>query len=451
MNKYDLTTGKVWKRLLEFFFPIAVGTWFQQLYNTVDGIIVGKYVGTQALAAVGGSAGTLSNILINIMVSLTSGAAVIISHYYGAKKYKEVKQAVGTAMLFCLILGAILTGVFILLTPQMLQLMRTPGETLKDSTTYMSIYFAGTVFILLLNMESSVLRACGDSKRPLIYMIISCVTNIVLDYVFVRFFHWDVMGVAVATVISQFVNMTLLTVRMLKTAAPYRLELPEVKLDRQHLGKMLHIGIPSALQSCMYGISNTIIQVAINTLGTVIVASWAMTGKVDGFYWATCNAVSAAITTFVGQNYGAEKYARIKECVKTSFLMFVSFTILFSALVVFLAGPMFAIFTDDPAVVETSSTLINYFVPFYFSWTTIEILSSTLKGTGDAINPVIILLFGICVFRIVWVFTLFQKYHTLFCISMAYPASWIVTSLIFIVYYAIRKKQDKLYPNSSRI
>ena len=448
MDKYDLTTGSVWKKLVSFFLPIAVGTWFQQLYNTVDGIIVGKFVGTQALAAVGGSASTIVNVLINILVSLTSGAAVIISHYYGAKEPEKVKQGTGAGMTFCVLLGAVLTFVLIWITPDILRWMQTPAETMSDSVTYMKIYFSATIFILILNMESSVLRACGDSKRPLYYMVISCLVNIVLDYVFVKYFRWDVMGVAIATVISQIVNMILLTVRMIKTTEPYRLDMKEMKLAPQHLKSMLHIGVPSALQSCMYGISNTMVQVAINTLGTVIVASWSVSGKLDGFYWATCNAVNAAITTFVGQNYGAKRYDRIQESIKTSFKMFVTFTIAFSCLILLFSRNIFGLFSNDPEVIQTSSTLVWYFVPFYFSWTTIEILTAVLKGVGDAVNPVIILAVGICAFRIVWIFTLFKMYPTLFCISMCYPASWILTSVILIIYCAVRRKKGKLYSAS---
>ena len=300
LDRKDLTQGVVWKKLLIFFLPIAAGTCIQQLYNAVDGLIVGRFVGTIALAAVGGSAAQIINLLIGFFVATTAGASVVIAQVYGAGRDEDVRLAAGNALAVFALLGLVLMAFGLVATPAMLCLLHTPEDTMEASILYLRIYFLGVPFVLFLNMESNMLRSVGDSFSPFLYMVAGCVSNIVLDTVFVLLFHWGVAGVAIATVLAQVLNMGLLTWKLLRTKESYRLSFRDMKLRGVYLRNMMRLGVPSGLQSSMYAVSNMIIQVGVNSLGTIVVASWAMTGKTDGIFWAVSNALGAAITSFIG-------------------------------------------------------------------------------------------------------------------------------------------------------
>ena len=435
LDRKDLTQGVVWKKLLVFFLPIAAGTCIQQLYNAVDGLIVGRYVGTIALAAVGGSSAQIINLLIGFFVATTAGASVVIAQVYGAGRDEDVRLAAGNALAVFALLGLVLMAFGLIATPAMLRLLRTPEDTMEASILYLRIYFLGVPFVLALNMESNMLRSVGDSFSPFLYMVAGCVSNIVLDAVFVLVFHWGVAGVAIATVLAQVLNMALLTWKLLRTKESYRLSLTELKLRGVYLRNMLRLGIPSGLQSSMYAVSNMIIQVGVNSLGTVVVASWAMSGKTDGIFWAVSNALGAAITSFIGQNLGAGRRDRVKLCVKQGLILSFSITVTLSTLILLLGRPMLHILTEDQAVIDTTFQIMTYFVPYYFTWTLIEVLSAVLRGAGDAVRPVVIIGLGICLLRIVWVTTLFQWFHTLMVLSLCYVVSWVVTSIAMTVYY----------------
>ena len=435
LDRKDLTQGVVWKKLLVFFLPIAAGTCIQQLYNAVDGLIVGRFVGTIALAAVGGSAAQIINLLIGFFVATTAGASVVIAQVYGAGRDEDVRLAAGNALAVFALLGLVLMAFGLVATPAMLRLLHTPEDTMEASILYLRIYFLGVPFVLVLNMESNMLRSVGDSFSPFLYMVAGCVSNIVLDAVFVLVFHWGVAGVAIATVLAQVLNMALLTWKLLRTKESYRLSLTELKLKGVYLRNMLRLGIPSGLQSSMYAVSNMIIQVGVNSLGTIVVASWAMTGKTDGIFWAVSNALGAAITSFIGQNLGAGRQDRVKLCVKQGLILAFSVTVSLSALIMLLGRPLLHILTEDQAVIDTTYQIMTYFVPFYFTWTLIEVLSAVLRGAGDAVRPVVIIGLGICLLRILWILTLFQWFHTLLVLSLCYVVSWVVTSTAMTIYY----------------
>ena len=435
ISNTDLTSGPIAKRLVLFFLPILAGTWFQQLYNAVDAVIVGRFVGHEALAAVGGSVATILNLFIGFFVALSTGAAVVISHFYGSNDgERELAKATGTAMMFSLIVGVFFSVVCFLLAPSFLVWMQTPQDTLADAALYLRICFAAMAVVLLLNTESAILRAVGDSRRPFIFMLISCLLNIGLDYLFVVKFGLGVAGVAYATVISQCVNFILLTVTIMTVKEPYRLELKHLRIDREIFRRMMRIGLPSGLEASMYNVSNIIMQTAVNSLGTIVVASWSLSGKLDGFYWATAQAANAAVVTFVGQNYGAKRIDRIHESVKVSLKLFMWITVAMSAIIILAAPYALKLFTEEEAVRSTTYTIILYFVPFYFVWTSIEVLSGTLRGCGDT-KPVLITGVGICAFRILWVLTAFAIWPTLFCISISYVISWSLTLIAMIIYY----------------
>ena len=434
-EKTNLTEGTVWKKLLIFFLPIAAGTIIQQLYNAVDGLIVGRFVGTSALAAVGGSSAQIINVLVGFFVAMTAGASVIIGQIYGAGRMQDLNKAIGTSITVMGLVGLGLTAVGLVASDGMLRLLNTPEETIEGAALYLRIYFLGVPFLMVLNMESSILRALGDSFHPFLYMVVGCVLNIILDTVFVIVFGWGVAGVAIATVAAQIVNTALLTWRLTRSGQEYRLSLKDMGIQAVYLTNMLRLGIPAGLQSLMYSISNMIIQVAVNSLGTVVVASWAMSGKTDGFYWAISNAIGAAITSFIAQNYGAGRHDRVKQCVKQGLILHFTATVIASAVLMLVAVPALRLLTPDEAVVETTYQVMSYFVPYYFTWVLVEVLSAVLRGAGDAVYPVAIIGIGICLFRVVWIATVFAHFGTLFSLCLSYTASWTITSVVLVIYY----------------
>ena len=431
----NLTEGGVWQKLLVFFLPIAAGTIIQQLYNAVDGLIVGRFVGTNALAAVGGSSAQIINVLVGFFVAMTAGSSVIIGQIYGAGRKEDLNRAIGNAVTVMGLFGLVLMALGFAVSPGLLRLLNTPEETMEDAVLYLRIYFLGVPFLMVLNMESGILRAVGDSFHPFLFMIAGCVLNIVLDMVFVIVFGWGVAGVAVATVTAQAVNTGLLTRQLTRRGQEYRLTVRELGVKGVYLANMLRLGIPAGLQSSMYSVSNMVIQVAVNSLGTVVVASWAMSGKTDGFFWAISNAMGAAITGFIAQNYGAGRTDRVRQCVRQGLIMHFVITVVVSAGLMLSAVPVLRLLTPDEAVVETTYTVMSYFVPFYFTWVLVEVLSAVLRGAGDAFFPVLIIGIGICLFRVIWIVTVFAYFGSLLSLCLSYTASWTITSIALVIYY----------------
>ncbi len=434
-EKTNLTEGSVWKKLLAFFLPIAAGTIIQQLYNAVDGLIVGRFVGTGALAAVGGSSAQIINVLVGFFVAMTAGASVVIGQIYGAGRREDLNRAIGNAVTVMGLFGIALMILGFIASPALLRLLNTPEETMEGAVLYLRIYFLGVPCLMVLNMESSILRAVGDSFHPFLFMVAGCVLNIVMDAVFVVVFGWGIAGVAVATVAAQVVNTALLTRQLNRKGQEYRLTIRELGVKGVYLANMLRLGVPAGLQSSMYSVSNMIIQVGVNSLGTVVVASWAMSGKTDGFYWAISNAMGAAITSFIAQNYGAGRTDRVRQCVKQGLIMHLAITLAVSAALMLTAIPALRLLTPDEAVVETTYRIMAYFVPFYFTWVLVEVLSAVLRGAGDAVYPVVIIGIGVCLFRVIWILTVFRYFGTLLSLCLSYTVSWTITSIALVIYY----------------
>ena len=434
-ERNDLTTGSVWKKLLLYFVPIAAGTIIQQLYNAVDGLIVGRFVGTGALAAVGGSSAQIINVLVGFFVAMTAGASVVIGQIFGAGRKEELNQAVGNAVAALTLLGVLLGLFGFAAAPWLLQVLQTPAETIGGAALYLRIYFLGVPFVMILNMESSILRALGNSFHPFLFMMAGCLLNILLDLVFVLLCGWGIAGVAAATVAAQVLNAALLTARLMRGEKACRLQLRNLRLKGVYLVNMMRLGVPSGLQSSMYSVSNMIIQVAVNSLGTLVVASWAMSGKTDGLYWAVSNAMGAAITGFIAQNRGAGRMDRVRQCVRQGMIMAFAVTAGISAFLMLFGIPMLRILTPDEAVVQTTYEIMTYFVPFYVTWVPVEVLSAVLRGAGDAVYPVVIIGIGICLFRVIWILTVFARFGTLFSLCVSYVISWVITGIALAVYY----------------
>ena len=434
-QNYDLTTGSIGKKLVLFFLPIAVGTLFQQLYNTADAMVVGKFVGTEALAAVGGSAAMIIALFIGFFVALTGGTSAVIAQLSGAREEENVSRAVHSAFTFSLLAGVFLTAAGIPMTPAMLRWMNTPADTMADSVLYLQIYFGGSVFMLLFNMGSSILQAVGDSRHPLYYLIICCFCNIVLDLVFVVGLDMGIAGAACATVLSQMLSAVLIVHRFCKMDTACKLHLTRLGMDRHLTGRMLRIGIPCGLQASMYNISNLIIQIGINSLMTVAVAAWSASSKVDGIYSSISTALGVAVMGFVGQNYGAGRRDRVRETFRVSLKIFLPVTLALGGAVMLFGKFGLTLFLDDPAVIACTQEILMYFVPFYVLWTFIEIVSGSLRGIGDAVMPLVITGVGICVLRLIWVWTVFPHFHTIGGLSACYPVSWTLTAAALTFHY----------------
>ncbi len=436
-----ITEGVIWKQLLAFFFPILLGTFFQQLYNTVDMVIVGRFVGKEALASVGGSSGQVVNLVVGFFTGLSAGAGVIVSQYYGANDEKNLNISIQTAYLFSVVGGIVFTVLGIALAPAMLRLMNTPEELMSDSIAYLGIYFAGIVFVFIYNIGSGILRALGDSKRPLYYLIACCLVNIVLDLIMVVVLGLGVPGVAIATVISQAFSAFMVTRALTRSEDIYRLELRRFLFRGSVLRSQLFIGFPGGIQSVMYGLSNIIIQSAINVYGTDTAAAWAALSKLDAVFWMINGAFGISITTFVGQNYGAGKYDRMKKGVWDCLLMHQIFSVVVSAALLIFRVPMFRIFTDDMDVIRIGGEIMAVIVPCYVVFSFVEIFSGALRAVGDVIVPMLLTMFGICLLRIVWIFFAVPLNPSVRMIVMNYPVSWILTALLFIFYYLQKKKK----------
>ena len=441
--KQNLTEGKIGKKLIMFFLPIAAGTIFQQLYNAVDGIIVGKYVGTIALAAVGGSAAIIMNVLIGFFVALSGGCTVVIAQLFGAGDEERLKLATDTAVSFCLIAGNALSVLGIALTMPMLRLMQTPEDTIRDSAVYLRIIFVGVTAQLLYNIEAGILRAVGDSRSPFLYLVICCLTNVVLDLVFVLLFGMGVEGVAIATVISQILSAVLGAVKLGRGSEAYSVSFRRLRLDRRIFSHMMHIGIPTGFQAAMYSISNMIIQVPINLLGTTVVASWALGGRIDGVFWATSSAAGMAVMNFAAQNFGAGKIERVHEVTRLSMKIFLAVSVGFSVLLLLVSRPILPVFNNDPAVIDCTWYILKHFAPFYCIWTVGEVISGVLCGVGDAVKSVIFCGVGTCLLRILWIIFIHPMFPTLLDLCVLYPVTWAVTAAAFVVYFKSGRWQKR--------
>ena len=431
----SITGGVIWKTLLSFFFPILLGTFFQQLYNTADAVIVGQYVGKQALAAVGGATSTLINLLVGLFVGIASGAAVVISQLYGARDGERTQRAVHTTMAFALAGGFALMIIGWVISPAALRAMNTPEDVLPHSITYIRVYFLGIIANFIYNMGSGILRAIGDSRRPLYFLILSCIANILLDILFVRVLKMGVVGVGAATALCQVASALMVMASLMKTEDSYRLFIKEIRFSPYFLHSIIRIGLPAGVQSAMYSISNLIIQSSINSFGTDTVAAWTAYGKVDGIFWMIMGAYGVSITTFVGQNFGAGKYGRIKKSVRVCLGMAAFTSLLLSAIVLAGGHIFFRMFTDDLGVVSIGLGMMRVISPSYVCYICIEILGGATRGCGDAVPPMLMTCVGVCMLRVIWILGVVPLRPEVSTVAFSYPLTWTVTSVLFITYY----------------
>lgn len=430
----NITEGVIWKQLLTFFFPILLGTFFQQMYNTVDTIVVGRFVGTQALAAVGTTAPLIS-LLNGFFIGLSSGATVLISQFCGACDRSGTRTAVHTGVGLALVLGFIITVMGIGAGAGILRLAKTPENCYADAVRYTRIYFSGAVASMIYNMGSGILRAMGDSRRPTLFLMVTCFANIVLDILLVVVFHMGVMGAALATVLSQTVSALLVLAVLMRLPEDTALYLKDIRLEGKLICRILLIGVPAGLQFVTFDLANLLIQSGINSFGSNMVAAFTAYGKADALSWMVSGAFGVSITTFVGQNFGAQKYDRIRKSVWVCLGMSVMMLGGISALVVGFRQQILGIFSADPEVIRLGAYIMLWTVPFNCILTPVEIFGGAMRGVGNSLLPTSITSICICVFRVIWLATVVRWFHTVEMLMVVYPVSWILTSIVFTVTY----------------
>ncbi len=439
-GRNQITEGVIWKQLLVFFFPIMLGTLVQQFYTTVDTMIVGRFVGKEALASVGGPAAVLATIVITFFNGLANGAAVIIAQYYGSKDAKSLGAGLHTAYAFSVVASLLISVVGVALTPWFLEVMNTPADMMDDSVVYLRIYFTGILFTLVYNMGAAIMRAVGDSRRPLIYLAVCSVMNIALDLVFVVVFHMGIAGAALATVFSQCVSACLVSRSLMHAYDRMRLELRRLRIQADVLKKELRIGIPGALQACAYGVTNIIIQSCINGFGTDTAAGWAAYGKLDIIFWTVSGAFGTAVTTFAGQNYGAGRMDRVYKSVRTNLALSLLIDGGILLLLYVACRPLYRMFTTDMAVIDIGVTMLRFLAPSYLLSIVLENLSSGLRGLGDVFWPTVFTFGGLFFVRLPWILVTTRAYHSTAALLASYPLAWGATLLFLVPYYFARKR-----------
>lgn len=434
-NNNAITEGVIWKQLLIFFFPLLLGAFFQQMYNTADTIIVGRYLGKEALSAVGGSSGRLIDMLIYVMISLSSGASVVISQLYGAKNYTQTHRAVHTATAFAIILGLTASIIGFIVTPNVLAAIATPVDILPLSIVYMRIYFIGLVPNMLYNMGASILRAVGDSKRPFIFLVITCFVNIFLDLLFIVVLKMGVAGAAIATITSQLISAILVTTTLILSRSSYRLYITNIKIHKNLLLRMMKISIPASIQTLMYNLPNIPLQYYINLLGTDTVAAWSIYSKLEAVFWMIMDSLRNSITTFSGQNYGAGKKARITESAKQCLVISITLTIIISAVFYTFSRPLLELFITSGDVLDIGVKIMHFIPLAYILYSGIDIFSGTIRGMGDSFRPMCIVVCGICIPRVFWLLFVIPSHLNLTALMGIFPFSWGITEVLFIIYF----------------
>ena len=443
-----ITHGVIWKQLILYFVPLLASSFLQLCYNTADTIIVGRFVGKIALTAVGGSAGQIYAMVTEFMIGTSGGAAVILSQAYGARSKKLLDDSLHNAIALALAMGVLFTVTGLAVSGAAITAAGAPAETVAGSLVYLRIAFAGLIPCALYNMGASVLRAAGDSVRPLRFLVISIGLNIALDLLFVAVLHMGIGGAALATILTQTLSAALVIRTLRKGTGPREsagsllpaLDPHHIRLQREVASKMLRLGIPLGLETLMYTFSCVVLTSAVNTFGTDTVAAYAGFVRIESFYWMLEQALAVSITTFVGQNLGAGFYSRVRSVSRQGAALMYLF--MGTAIVIMYAGcPLWlGLFTTDPDVISIGVSMMRYLLPFYILYVPNGVFFSTLRGMGDSLRPAMITFLGVCVLRILWVLFVFPQFPTTRVLLFCFPVSWSVTAVTYALYYRWYKK-----------
>ncbi len=429
-----LTQGNITKQILFFALPLLLGNLFQQLYNTVDSIVVGNFIGDHALAAVN-SSGSIINLLVSFFMGLALGGGVIISQHFGAKEEQQVHKAVHTTIALAFCAGIIATCIGVVFAPTIIELVNVAPEVKANSTLYLSTYFSGIMGLIIYNMGSGVLRAVGDSKHPLYFLIVSSITNIVLDLLFVIVFDWGIAGVAYATMIAQALS-AILTLRLLiKSDQMYRLQIRKIKFHKDIFKRIIKIGLPSAIQNGIVSLSNVIVQANINSFGAIAMAGAGSYMKVDGFAVMPVMSFSMSLTTFVGQNIGAKEYERVRKGAKYGMLMSCISIACISLLLLLFAPQIMSIFSQNPEVIEIGQLMMHTVVPGYILLAISHSLAGVLRGAGLTKIPMYVMVSCWCICRMIWVSFSVWYFNDIRFVFMGWPITWVLSATILFIYY----------------
>ena len=431
----DMTEGNIWLHMIRFSVPMAIGLLFQQLYNTVDTLVVGQFVGKQAQAAVG-STGPIINTVVGFCAGLATGAYVVISQRYGAHDREGLSKAVHTTVALTFLMSLVATVIGQIIIGPMLRFMQTPDDVMADSSRYLSIYFAGVAGILFYNIGSGILRAVGDSRRPLFFLIISALLNTVLDLLFVLVFHMKVDGVALATVLAQVLSALLILVTLSLEKGDYGIRWRKMRIDRNALKQILRLGLPSSIQSAITSFSNVFVQSYINAFGSACMAGYGVYGKIDAFALVPVQSISMSSTTFVSQNWGARQPGRAREGVRIATVMSLIATVVLGLVVFVLARPLMQLFSPEEDVIDYGIRFIHIVTPFYIAVCFNQIYAGALRGIGDATMPTVIMLISFVAFRQVYLAVTRMLGAGFVAVALAYPVGWILCSTLLVIRYS---------------
>ena len=430
----DVTEGVIWKQLLLLCVPIFLSSFAQQAYALINTFIVGQFGGKLALGGIQ-STMSLSELAVGFSVGLGAGCAIIAGQYFGAHEDEKLSRAVHTAMTLSLALGTAVSVVGVAFIPQILSLMGTPAELMPEAVAYSRCYFGAMVFSLVLNMGAALLRAVGDTRTPAAIIASGCVINVVLDLVLVAGLRLEALGCGIATAASILVNALLILYRMTHVEGPWRLDLRRLGIDRRICRIMVATGLPLAVQSSAYSISNIMVQSTVNGFGADAVMGWGLAGRIDGIVWMVTEALGVSITTFSAQNFGAGNYLRMRKGYHTSLIITALLIGSLSAFFVVFVGPISRFFIDDAAVTGYTTVMLHYIAPFYVFYSIVDNTSGAIRGSGESFRPMVLTIFGTCLLRIGWVMLVVPLNHTVETMLLAYPITWILTAALFVAYH----------------
>lgn len=432
----DMCHGPLFSKMLLFSVPLILSGFLQLLFNAADIVVVGRYAGSTALAAVGATS-SLINLLTNVFIGLSIGSNVLIARYYGAKNIQAIQETLHTSILLSLISGTVLAFIGVFLAKPLLTLMGTPNDVLGQSALYMRIYFLGMPVMMLYNFGSAILRAIGDTKRPLYFLAVAGGVNVILNLFFVIVFHLDVAGVALATVISQCISACLIILVFMKQEGPCHLVLKKLKLTKDKTLKIIEIGLPAGFQGAIFSISNVLIQSSINSFGSIAMAGNTASANIEGFIYSAMNALYQTNLSFTSQNYGAKQSSRINKVLGLCLLIVVSVGLCLGTTALHFGPTLLSIYSSDPEVIEFGMIRLSVICSTYFLCGMMDVIVGSIRGLGYSILPTIVSLIGACGLRILWIFTIFKLYHSLFILYISYPISWVITFSAHMVCYLI--------------
>lgn len=439
----DMCNGPIFSKIVAFALPLMLSGILQLLFNAADIIVVGRFAGSESLAAVG-STSSLINLLVNVFIGLSIGANVLVAQYYGAQRRKDLQETVHTAMLLAAMGGALLVVLGVLLADPLLEMMGTPEDVLPLAALYMKIYFVGMPVTLVYNFGSAILRAVGDTRRPLYFLLTAGIINVVLNLIFVIIFSMGVAGVALATVLSQCVSAALIVQCLVRSDAPYRLRKDRLRITPQKLAQIARIGLPAGLQGAIFSISNVLIQSSVNSFGSVAMAGNTAAANIEGFVYTSMNAVYQTALSFTSQNFGAKKFERMTRILFYCLGLVTVVGIVMGGGAVLLGRPLLGIYSSDPRVIQYGINRLRIISGPYFLCGIMDTMVGGLRGIGCSVVPMLVSLTGACAFRVVWIFTAFAMNRTLQTLYLSYPVSWTITFLAHVVcYIVIRRKMAK--------